>query len=71
MSKWRRGGGGGLHYFEVLKYVEKDGQSDAKKHQARGLLDHINDFVLVVSFALDVAYLRTRKCFVSINTGKR
>jgi hypothetical protein len=31
----------------VLKYVEKDGPSDAKKRQARGLLDYVKDFDFV------------------------
>ena len=31
----------------VLNYVEKDGPSDAKKRQARGLLDYVNDFDFV------------------------
>ena len=32
--------------IDVLKYVEKDGPSDAKKRQARGLLNYVNVFHL-------------------------
>jgi hypothetical protein len=33
--------------IDVLKYVEKDGPSDTKKRQARGLLDYAKDFDFV------------------------
>ena len=32
---------------EVLQYVEKEGPTDAKKRQARGLMDYLKDFDLV------------------------
>ncbi|XP_044366248.1 zinc finger MYM-type protein 1-like [Triticum aestivum] len=41
--------------IEVLKYVEKDGPSDAKKRQARGLLDYVTDFDFV--FHLHLMFL--------------
>jgi len=33
--------------IEVLQYVEKEGPNDAKRHQARGLLDYLKDFDFV------------------------
>jgi hypothetical protein len=33
--------------IEVLQYVEKEGPNDAKRRQARGLLDYLKDFDFV------------------------
>ena len=33
--------------IEVLQYVEKEGPNDAKRCQARGLLDYLKDFDFV------------------------
>ena len=38
--------------IEVLKYVEKEGPTDAKRHQAHGLLDYMKDFDFVFSLKL-------------------
>ena len=38
--------------IEVLKYVEKEGPTDAKRRQARGLLDYMKDFDFVFSLKL-------------------
>ncbi|XP_066314103.1 uncharacterized protein [Miscanthus floridulus] len=38
--------------MRVLKYVEKEGPTDAKRRQARGLLDYMKDFDFVFSLKL-------------------
>jgi hypothetical protein len=38
--------------IEVLKYVEKEGPTDAKRRQAHGLLDYMKDFDFVFSLKL-------------------
>jgi hypothetical protein len=38
--------------IEVFQYVEKEGPNDAKRRQARGLLDYLKDFDFVFHLQL-------------------
>jgi hypothetical protein len=56
--------------IDVLKYVEKDGPNDAKKRQARGLLNYASDFdfafhlhlmLLILGYAYDLSISLQRR----------
>jgi hypothetical protein len=43
--------------IEVLQYVKKEGPTDAKKRQARGLMDYLKDFDFVFHLQLTLLVL--------------
>ncbi|KAG2557459.1 hypothetical protein PVAP13_8NG211002 [Panicum virgatum] len=48
--------------IEVLQYVEKEGPNDAKRRQARGLLDYLKDFDFVFHLHLMMLILGHANC---------
>jgi len=48
--------------IEVLQYVEKEGPTDAKRRQARGLMDYLKDFDFVFHLQLMLLILRHANC---------
>jgi len=48
--------------IEVLQYVEKEGPTDAKRRQARGLMDYLKDFDFVFHLQLMLLILGHANC---------